>query len=230
MAKQPENIVKTELPDWLKKLAWEVHSLVEFNGVALEQFRDMVSRWSIATDRDMILPLSDPSHGEPASHHERSIEEQYTILAAIHDRYCTGVVSINPWEKAEVDCLDGVSFAGLLHDISTMIYDDDEHVLNAFFRRIKADLANSGERNSQSHKPMKYQGNNSLDKLENPLSCITLAAIVQETSSNVAAKLKRHDYLVIQVARKSYCDAKHAMILWPHKRAAFEKYLKPATE
>lgn len=69
-----------------------------------------------------------------------------------------------------------------------------------------------------------------LHDLKNPIKCTEVAAIVRGMSHNIAAKLKRHEYPVVQVARKNYCEVEHAAILYPKKRKALEKYKKNAEE
>jgi len=70
----------------------------------------------------------------------------------------------------------------------------------------------------------------SLDDLEHPVKCTVVAKIVRGMSHNIAAKLKRHQYPVVKVARHNYCEVEHAAILYPKKRRALEKYRKDAEE
>ena len=65
---------------------------------------------------------------------------------------------------------------------------------------------------------------NTLGDLKNPIKCTIVAGIVRELSHNIATKLKRHQFPVIKVARKNYCEVEHAAILYPKKRKALEKY------
>jgi hypothetical protein len=70
----------------------------------------------------------------------------------------------------------------------------------------------------------------SLDDLEHPVKCTVVARIVREHSHNIASKLKRHQYPIVKVARKNYCEVEHAAILYPKKRKALEKHRKDAEE
>lgn len=70
----------------------------------------------------------------------------------------------------------------------------------------------------------------SLDDLEHPVKCTVVAEIVRGMSHNIAAKLKRHQYPVVKVARHNYCEVEHAAILYPKKRKALEKHRKDAEE
>lgn len=70
----------------------------------------------------------------------------------------------------------------------------------------------------------------SLDDLKHPVKCTVVAEIVRGMSHNIAAKLNRHGYPVVKVARHNYCEVEHAAILYPKKRKALEKHRKDAEE
>ena len=70
------------------------------------------------------------------------------------------------------------------------------------------------------------ESKSTLSDLDDPISCAQVAAIVHEQSHNIANKLKRHEYPVLKIANKYYCEMAHAMVMWPQKRQALNKYSK----
>ena len=112
-----------------------------------------------------------------------------------------------------------------LHDVILRVgYSTDEGEDNLLI--IQIDLTARGKAAAGISDTPKI----ALDDFKHPVKCTVVAEIVRGMSHNIAAKLKRHQYPVVKVARKNYCEVEHAAILYPKKRKALEKYKKNAEE
>ena len=186
-----------------------------------------ISGW---TPRELASP-SEPVTDLPLPFDGRllTIAEKYAIVAAIHDYSCKGRERINPWlypaPNANVPTrLEATAYKILTEQRVPDLIEQNKEVLEKILATVKADLSKSDSIAARSDS----QPQNPLDRLRNPILCTLVAGIVGETPSNVAAKLKRRHYVVITEARKNHCEIKHAATIWPHKKAALEKYLKNA--
>lgn len=84
----------------------------------------------------------------PLSKRPLRIEEKYTLLAAIHDKFCHGVEQIRPWphvlpcdsESARA-IADGMTYVVLYHQhVPELLKSEDRHAIEAFLADVEADL------------------------------------------------------------------------------------------
>ncbi|HPS55667.1 MAG TPA: hypothetical protein PLP05_08715 [Sedimentisphaerales bacterium] len=104
---------------------------------------------------------------------------------------------------------------------------EQEQVKTAYEANFRFRLSSEGHKRYYLLPELTEQRNSPLDLLKYPISCVDVAAIVREKSHNIASKLKRRNLPVVQVARKNYCEVGDAIILYPIKKSALEKYKKP---
>ncbi len=55
------------------------------------------------------------------------------------------------------------------------------------------------------------------------IPCADIGPIIHKRSDSVARTLKAHQYPVVKLANKYYCDPEHAAVLWPKWKKHWEK-------
>lgn len=63
-----------------------------------------------------------------------------------------------------------------------------------------------------------------LAALKNPVSCVDVSVVIRKRSDNIATKLINHNYKVIKIGRKNYCDAEDAAVLWPKWKKHWQEH------
>jgi len=103
------------------------------------------------------------------------------------------------------------------YDKPPFIFNGHSFVLSIASRQTLPDVEELLTK-AQSLSPINGNSENAssaIQKLTNPVTCATVAAIAHKRSDNIARTLRSRRYRVIIEGRKSYCDAEEAAVLWP---------------